>query len=135
MSLNVEILEQSFNQVKPCADEFATSFYDNLFELHPEVKPLFSETDMKKQGKKLLTSLVLVVENLRNPEALESALNALGARHVGYGVIPEYYKSVGEALLMTFEQYLGEDWTPEVKKAWLDAFTAITALMLKGAGE
>jgi hemoglobin-like flavoprotein len=90
---------------------------------------------MGNQGKKLLNSLVLVVENLRNPEALGPVLKALGAGHVGYGAIPKYYGLVGEALLITFEQYLKEDWTSEVKKAWLDAFTAITSLMLKGAGE
>ena len=134
MSLNVEILEQSFEKVKPRANEFAASFYENLFKAHPEVKPLFTNTDMVNQQKKLLNSLVLVVENLRNPEALGPVLNALGGRHVGYGAIPKYYGPVGEALLLTFEQYLEEDWTPEVKKAWLDAFTAITSLMLKGAG-
>ncbi|HAT15389.1 MAG TPA: flavohemoprotein, partial [Microcoleaceae bacterium UBA11344] len=47
-------------------------------------------------------------------------------RHVSYGAIPKYYGPVGEALLLTFEQYLVEDWTPEVKKAWLDAYRAIT---------
>ncbi|MEH2197438.1 pentapeptide repeat-containing protein [Nostoc sp.] len=135
MSLNVEILEQSFEKVKPRADEFAASFYDNLFQAHPEMKPLFTKTDMKNQEKKLLSSLVLVVENLRNPEALEPVLKALGARHVGYGAIPKYYGPVGEALLLTFEQYLVENWTPEVKKAWLDAFRAITGLMLKGVGK
>lgn len=135
MSLNVEILEQSFEKVKPHADEFAASFYENLFKLSPEVKPLFAKTDMKSQGKKLLNSLVLVVENLRNPEALSPVLKALGGRHIGYGAIPKYYKPVGEALLMTFEQYLQENWTPEVKKAWLDAYRAITTLMLKGAGK
>ena len=134
MSLNVEILEQSFDKVKPRANEFAASFYENLFNAHPEVKPLFTNTDMGNQEKKLLNSLVLVVENLRNPEALSPVLNALGARHISYGAIPQYYEPVGEALLLTFEQYLEEDWTPEVKKAWLDAFTAITSLMLKGAG-
>ncbi|MDB9511337.1 pentapeptide repeat-containing protein, partial [Kamptonema animale CS-326] len=41
---------------------------------------------------------------------------------------------VGDALLMAFEQSLQEDWTPEVKQAWTDAYRAITALMLKGAG-
>jgi hemoglobin-like flavoprotein/uncharacterized protein YjbI with pentapeptide repeats len=134
MSLNIELLEQSFEKVKPRANEFAASFYENLFKAHPEVKPLFAHTDMKNQEKKLLNSLVLVVENLRNPEALGPVLNALGGRHVGYGAIPNYYEPVGEALLLAFEQYLGEDWTSEVKKAWLDAFTAITVLMLKGAG-
>jgi hemoglobin-like flavoprotein len=135
MSLNVELLEQSFEKVKPRANEFAASFYENLFQLYPEVKPLFTKTDMKNQEKKLLNSLVLVVENLRNPEALEPVLKALGGRHVGYGAIPKYYGPVGEALLLTFEQYLLEDWTPEVKKAWLDAYKAITSLMLKGAVE
>ncbi|WP_016949505.1 globin domain-containing protein [Anabaena sp. PCC 7108] len=133
MTLNVELLEQSFEKVKPHANEFAASFYDNLFNAHPEVKPLFANTDMGTQQKKLINSLVLVVESLRNPEALEPVLKALGGRHVGYGAIPNYYEPVGEALLLTFEQYLVEDWTPEVKKAWLDAFTAITTLMLKGA--
>jgi hemoglobin-like flavoprotein/uncharacterized protein YjbI with pentapeptide repeats len=134
MTLNIEILEQSFEKVKPRANEFAASFYENLFQLYPEVKPLFANTDMVNQEKKLLNSLVLVVENLRNPEALSPVLKALGARHISYGAIPQYYEPVGEALLLTFEQYLQEDWTPDVKKAWLDAFTAITSLMLTGAG-
>ncbi|WP_148292362.1 MULTISPECIES: globin family protein [Planktothrix] len=134
MSLNVEILEQSFDKVKPRANEFAASFYENLFQDYPEVKPLFTKTDMKNQEKKLLNSLVLVVENLRNPEALSPVLKALGARHVGYGAIPKYYGPVGEALLMTFEQYLQEDWTPEVKKAWVEIYTKTSQLMLEGAG-
>jgi uncharacterized protein YjbI with pentapeptide repeats/hemoglobin-like flavoprotein len=135
MTLNIEVLEQSFEKVKLHADEFAASFYENLFKANPELKPLFTKTDMKSQEKKLLNSLVLIVENIRNPEALEPVLKALGARHVGYGIIPKYYRPVREALLVTFEQYLQQHWTPEVKKAWLDAFTAITALMLKGAGK
>ncbi|MEG4484113.1 pentapeptide repeat-containing protein [Microcoleus sp. D2_18a_B4] len=134
MSLNVELLEQSFEKVKPRADEFAASFYENLFAAHPEFKPLFAKIDIKIQQKKLINALVLVVENLRSPEALEPVLNALGGRHIGYGVIPKYYDPVGDALLMAFEQYLQQDWTPEVKLAWTEAYRAITALMLKGAG-
>ncbi|HEY9810785.1 MAG TPA: globin domain-containing protein [Halomicronema sp.] len=129
--LDIELLEQSFEKIKPRADEFAASFYENLFVAYPEVKPLFAKTDMQKQEKKLLNSLVLVVESLRNTEALGQVLNALGARHIGYGAIPVYYSAVGEALLTTFEQYLEKDWTPEVKLAWSDAFAAISEQMLK----
>ncbi|MEG3900245.1 MULTISPECIES: pentapeptide repeat-containing protein [unclassified Microcoleus] len=134
MSLNVELLEQSFEKIKPHADEFAASFYEKLFITHPEFKPLFANIDMAKQQKKLINALVLVVENLRSPEALGPVLNALGGRHIGYGVIPKYYGPVGDALLSAFEQSLQQDWTPEVKLAWTDAYRAITALMLKGAG-
>jgi hemoglobin-like flavoprotein/uncharacterized protein YjbI with pentapeptide repeats len=132
MSLNVELLEQSFERIKPYADDFVASFYENLFAAHPEVKPLFANTEMEKQQKKLLNALVLVVENLRNPEVLKQVLNSLGARHVGYGALAKYYPAVGQALILTFEQYLQEDWTPEHKKAWTDAYRAIADQMLQG---
>ncbi|QSJ16555.1 hypothetical protein JYQ62_33400 [Nostoc sp. UHCC 0702] len=135
MSLNVEVLEQSFQKVKPQASEFVASFYNNLFIAHPEVKPLFANIDMVSQQKMLLNALVLVVESLRKPEELGEALNALGARHVGYGASLQHYGAVGEALLVTFEEYLQQDWTPEVKQAWLGAFEVISAQMLQGAGE
>ena len=131
----IELLENSFEKIKPRAEEFAAKFYENLFEAHPEVKPLFAKTEMINQHKKLINSLVVVVESLRNPEALAQVLNVLGARHIGYGAIPKYYPAVGQALFTTFEEYLGEEWTEEVKDAWGDAFRLITAQMLKGARE
>ena len=133
MSLQVELLETSFEKVKPHANEFITSFYSNLFADYPAAKPLFETTDMSAQGQKLLSSLVLVVENLRKPNVLENALKGLGARHVKYGALPEHYPLVGNTLLKTFEQYLNSDWTPDVKQAWIDAYGAVTELMLAGA--
>ena len=133
MSLQAELLENSFDEVKPHADGFVSSFYENLFTAHPEAKPLFETTDMEAQKKKLLSSLVLVVDNLRKPDVLDGALRGLGARHVKYGALPEHYPLVGGALLAAFEQYLGEKWTPEVKQAWTDAYVAISEIMLDGA--
>ena len=133
MSLQVEVLENSFDAIKPQANEFVNSFYENLFTANPEAKPLFDTTDMQAQKKKLLGSLVLVVENLRKPDVLDSALRGLGARHVKYGALPEHYPLVGSALLTTFGQYLGEKWTPEVKQAWTGAYGTISEIMLDGA--
>ena len=133
MSLQVEVLEKSFDEIKPQADGFVASFYDNLFTAHPEARPLFDTTDMQAQKKKLLNSLVLVVENLRKPDVLGGALRGLGARHVKYGALPAHYPLVGEALLTTFEQYLQDKWTPQVKQAWVDAYGAISEIMLDGA--
>ncbi|MGB3402866.1 MAG: globin family protein [Microcoleaceae cyanobacterium] len=127
------MLEASFGKVKPQAVEFAQQFYNNLFTMYPEAKPLFKTTDLKEQQKKLLASLVFVVENLRKPDALEGALKGLGARHVKYGVLPEHYPLVGNALLTTFEQFLKGDWTPETKQAWVNAYGDITKIMLSGA--
>jgi nitric oxide dioxygenase len=76
----------------------------------------------------------LVVNNLRNPEALENALKGLGTRHVKYGALPQHYPLVGASLLKTFAMSLEPtDWTPEVQQAWADAYGAVTQLMLDGA--
>lgn len=133
MALNVELLSESFGRIKPRAEEFAHSFYDNLFADYPQTPPLFAHSNMAEQRMHLVKALALVVENLRRPDVLSESLQGLGARHVNYGILPEHYPMVGGALLKTFESYLGAEWTPEVKQAWVDAYAAITELMLEGA--
>lgn len=133
MTLQVELLEESFEKIKPQANEFVDSFYENLFTAAPEAKPLFAHTNMEVQKQKLLASLILVIENLKTPDVINNSLKGLGARHVQYGALPEHYPLVGSALLTTFEQYLKNDWTPEVKNAWIDAYGVIAEIMLDGA--
>ena len=81
MSLNVELLESSFEKIKPFGTSFTESFYGNLFESAPEAKPLFANTDIKEQQKKLLASLVLVVENLRSINCLLKLVPTMPERH------------------------------------------------------
>lgn len=135
MSLDVELLEQTFQSVAPQADAFATSFYNTLFSDAPAAQPLFANSDMEQQKKKLVAALVYVIENLRNPEAMAAALKGLGGRHVGYGALAAHYPVVGGALLKTLETYLGDQWTPAAQQAWTDAYGAITEIMLTGAQE
>lgn len=133
-NLRIELVETSFEKIKPRAVEFVSSFYENLFVAYPETQRLFGKTDMDKQGKKLLNSLILLVAGLRTPEELIPVLKDLGARHKGYGIVTEYYPLVGDILLKTFADYLQEDWTPEVAQAWLEIYTNTSNLMLEGAG-
>jgi hemoglobin-like flavoprotein len=49
----------------------------------------------------------------------------LGQRHKGYGVTAAHYAPVGAALLWTLEKGLGPDFTPEVKAAWTETYTAL----------
>ncbi len=133
MGLNVELLEQSFKLVAPKGAALVSRFYQRLFKKYPAVKPLFKKTSMKTQKKKLLASLVLVMQNLRHPDKLTKALEDLGARHVDYGAQPAHYDAVGENLLAVLGEFAGPSWTPQVKQAWTEAFTAIKTIMLAGA--
>jgi hemoglobin-like flavoprotein len=132
MSLNIELLESSFEQIKEREAEFTSYFYTRLFADYPQVEPLFANTNMEEQTKKLFKSLILVVDNLRQPDVLTNALQGLGTRHVEYGVLPAHYPIVGNTLLSAFSTCLQDAWTPETKQAWTDAYTAVTELMLAG---
>ena len=133
MSLNVELLESSFSQIRAQETEFMTYFYTTLFADYPQVKPLFANTIMQKQAKQLFKSLVFVIENLRYPDVLAKTLKDLGTRHIQYGVQPEHYPMVGNTLLKTLSVFLNSAWTSNTEKAWSDAYTSIAELMLSDA--
>jgi nitric oxide dioxygenase len=132
MALQIELLETSFQTIAPWGEAFVKAFYERLFNRFPETRAFFASTDMKEQRKKLLGALALVIQNLRKPEVLTSALQGLGKRHVAYGVRPEHYPIVGTILLETFADFLGDDWTPVCHHAWAEAYEAVCALMLEG---
>ena len=129
MSLDVPLLEQSFAKVRPRSEQFAIDFYDDLFTRFPATRAFFAGSDMPTQRKKLMDSLVLVIENIDNGDLLAGAMRNLGARHARMGIQPEHFDLVGASLLSTFEKHLGADWTPATKQAWTDAYAAITGLM------
>lgn len=128
----IDRVQASFANVVPIADVAADLFYGRLFEIAPEVKPLF-RGDMREQGRKLMTTLGVVVNGLKNLEAILPAAKALAARHVAYGVKAAHYQPVGQALIWTLEKGLGDAFTPEVREAWLTAYGALSGVMIAEA--
>ena len=108
------------------------AFYTRLFELAPEVRPLFS-TDLDLQVRKLADMLAWIIANLDAPETLLATLQQLGARHAGYGVAIDHYAPVGSALIWMFTTTLAEQFTPEMEEAWIETYAAITSDMERGA--
>jgi len=101
--------------------------------LDPALRPLFAQTDLPAQGRKLMTAIGFVVANLRRPEAMLPALRALGARHGAYGVQPAHYVTVGAALLDTLGRGLGEAFTPAMHEAWAAAYGVVATTMIDAA--
>jgi hemoglobin-like flavoprotein len=53
-----QLVQESFSAVEPIAETAAALFYARLFELDPELRPLFKQ-DLHGQGKKLMHMLGL----------------------------------------------------------------------------
>ena len=124
----VALVQTSFKKVVPIAGTAADLFYNRLFEIAPETRSMFP-ADLKEQKGKLMAMLGTAVSNLHQLETILPAVKALGERHKGYGVSAAHYAPVGAALLWTLEKGLGPDFTPEVKAAWTETYTALAGVM------
>lgn len=129
---SIALVQESYKKVAPIADAAAQIFYARLFEVAPHVKSLF-KNDPKVQGQMLMGALGMAVNGLHKPETILGAIEQLGARHKGYGVTANHYGVVGESLLYTLETGLGPEFTPEVRAAWVEAYTLLSGLMIKAS--
>ena len=128
----IELVQSTFEQVEPIADTAAGLFYNRLFELDPAIRPMFTH-DLNDQGKKLMQTLAVVVHGLNHLNDVVPAVESLGKRHVGYGVTADQYQTVGEALLWTLGQGLGDAFTPEVQEAWTAAYMIVAQTAIGAA--
>lgn len=128
----VGLVQDSFRKIIPIAGKAAELFYDRLFEIAPETRSLF-KNDLTGQYDKLIQMLVWVVANLNRAETILPAVEELGRRHARYEVEPEHYGQVGEALIWTLEQGLGDDFTPNIRDAWIAAYGLLAQTMQSAA--
>jgi hemoglobin-like flavoprotein len=129
----IALVQDSWEKVVPIADTAAKLFYNRLFDIDPSLKQLFAQTDMAEQRKKLMQIITVAVRGLQRIDELLPAIEAMGRRHSGYGVKEEHYTTVATALLWTLEQGLGPAFTPDVRSAWVETYTILSAVMQRGA--
>ena len=130
----IELVEESFAKL-PDGKKFAALFYQRISEQSPHLMPLFANTSMAKMANKLLAALTAMVAALRDPEKLQNMLGPLGQRHLSYGVLESHYSIVGETLLQTFEEELGEEWTDDYAAAWSEVYSNAARIMQEGAAK
>lgn len=130
----IHALRTSFHRVESLGHVAALVFYKRLFELAPQVRPLFPDA-IEEQSKKLMDVLTSALGMLERPEDLRISLEQLGARHVDYGVKPEHYDIVGTALIDMLASVLGRDFTPTLREAWVGLYGTIASVMLAGAAK
>ena len=133
MTLNPDILRQSFDLVIDRRPDLTVRFYEILFERYPALQPMFARTNRGVQARMLAQAIAAVLDHLEDASWLETTLGNLGARHIAYGVTDAMYDQVGDALLATLAEVAAEAWTDEVAAQWTEAYGAIASMMQAGA--
>lgn len=90
---------------------------------------------MTEQHKKLISKFNVIIARLDHLHDMLPEIAALSQRHLTYGVKPEHFAAVGAALLWTLERGLGDDWTPNVAKAWQSCYEKLSTVMIQSSGQ
>jgi hemoglobin-like flavoprotein len=85
---------------------------------------------MKEQGAKLMKTIGIAVSSLTKLDEIVPVVQDLGKRHVGYGVTDSMYDTVGEALLWTLGEGLGDDFTEDTKSAWTETYVLLATVIV-----
>ena len=128
----VELVQGSWKKVTPIADTAAELFYGKLFSLDPGIRALFKD-DMVEQGRNLTAMISVAVGALARPERITLAVRQLGRRHAAYGVEARPYQLVAVSLLWMLEKVLGEEFTPEIERAWTAVYDFLAETMQEAA--
>jgi hemoglobin-like flavoprotein len=133
-------LRHSWRLLEPLGETVSDLFYRRLFEIRPDLRILFPP-DMAAQKRKLLVMLMFIVKAMDWPiedwaaeidpeNDLLLVVLALGRRHSHlYQVTSEHYAPVGEALVWTLEQGLGQAFEGTTKTAWIQVYQFLASAM------
>ncbi|QHT67514.1 hemin receptor [Rhodocytophaga rosea] len=124
------LVKHSWSFVIIRSEEAGELFYNKLFELHPELRPMF-KNDLVFQAKKLIAMVTVMITKLQKMDDIMPEIHALAQRHVGYGTRPEHYAVVGKALVWMLEQGLGNRWTDETRVAWETWYNQLAKAMIE----
>ena len=126
---SIQLIQSSFERIEQAELDYGDIFYETLFRDTPSAQALFNG-DMDLQKRKLKTTIALVIKGLNRFSELQQAIYDLGKRHVDYGVHPEDFPDVADALIKTIETVLDE-FTIEEENAWKEALGIVASEMLK----
>lgn len=106
-------------------------FYKRMFSHNPEVAPFFNPANQTagKQQRALAAAITAYAANIDNLEVLGSAVELIAQKHASLLIKPEHYPIVGENLLASIREVLGEGATDDVINAWGEAYGFLATIL------
>lgn len=125
--MQIEVVRSTWKSVLPFRDDVAHLLYKRLFEIEPELSVLF-RGDMQDGVKKIILMLDLAITNLEQLEQVMPALQELSNRYVQSGMKMNS-NVVRNTLISTFEQYLGDAFTMNLRNDLIQSYDLLHGVM------
>lgn len=145
--MDIQLIQQTWERASRLGTEnVGKVVFMQIFKIAPGAIQLFPFKDdtpdslyavgsrLNAHASKVVATLATAVSLLRDLDTLVPVLVELGLRHVGYGVMPEHYDVVAEAVLAALNIALAERNTPAVVNAWTKVLKVVKTVMIPKQG-
>uniref|UniRef100_A0A6U4YXK8 Globin domain-containing protein n=1 Tax=Hemiselmis andersenii TaxID=464988 RepID=A0A6U4YXK8_HEMAN len=110
-------------------EEMGELLYDTLFELAPNLKPVYRKPRQILSAK-FVEMMAALVSFQGDPMRMEEQITWLGFRHIKYGAKREHAKVLGDVLVETMARAVESNWTMDMADAWQELWTDACSMMM-----
>ena len=128
----VALVQASFEKAAALGEKVAEIFYAELFAIDPALRRMF-KGDMADNARSCWPRSRWSCDHFIHRRKSCDLHKISRSSMCAYGVKPEHYTLVGNALLRTLKKGLGAAYTPEVRDAWVEAFRTLAGIMKEAA--
>lgn len=120
----------SINHASIASSLFCIQFYANLLGMDPNLERMFPS--IKHQAISFAGVLSTAIINLENLKTLDAYLQNLGKRHSRIlGIDPPHFELMGTALLKTFHDRFGSNFSLELERCWARLYSYLANSILQ----
>lgn len=133
----IEVVKQTVPVLQEHGETLTRHFYQRMFSHNPEVKAFFNPAHQQAgtQQRALAGAICAYAQHIDNPSALASAVELIAQKHASLGIKAEHYPIVGENLLASIREVLGEAATDEIINAWAEAYGVLADIFIQREGQ
>jgi nitric oxide dioxygenase len=127
-----ELIKATIPILQAGGEVLTAHFYNRMFTHNPELKEVFNMGNQAngRQKSALANAVLAYAENIDNPGVLIGALKGIGTKHRSLNIQPEQYSIVGNHLIYSIWEVVGEAATPEILEAWTVAYWELADIMI-----
>lgn len=133
-----DMIKASIPILELLGEILTAKFYEKMISENDSVKPFFNDTNQNslKQPKILAFALLHYAKNIDDISPLINFVNQIVVKHVGLQIQAEHYPIVGNTLLATMANLLGDEIaTPEFLKSWEIAYGNLAQILINAEFE
>jgi len=126
------LIKQTVPMLQAHGETLTHHMYDRMFKNNPEVRDYFNPAHQVEghQQRALAGAIVAYAQHIDQPEAMSDAVELIAQKHVALTIQPEHYPIVGEHLLASIRDVLGEAATDEIVAAWSAAYEQLARIFI-----